>query len=186
MPTRTNATGLRIGDDAVRASTGKSWKEWYAALDEAGAAKLNHREIVAWLAENHGVGGWWRQMVAVSYEQARGLRAPHEKPGGFEISVSRTAAGTVEHLFAAWSDARKRKRWLPDTAFTIRRSTAGKSLRFTWVDGKSDVNVAFSAKGTGKCMVVVQHAKLPSAAAAKKMKAYWASALDSLKEQTEG
>ncbi len=83
MPTKTNATGLRIGDEAVRASTGKSWKEWYAALDEAGAAKLSHREIVAWLAEKHGVGGWWRQMVAVSYEQARGAARAAREAGRF-------------------------------------------------------------------------------------------------------
>jgi uncharacterized protein YndB with AHSA1/START domain len=185
MTVKTKETGLRIGDDAVRASTGKSWKEWFALLDAAKASNMDHREIAAWLVEHHDLGGWWQQMVAVSYEQARGLRAPHQKPDGFEISVSRTIATAGETLFAAWTDARRRRSWLPDAGITIRKSTAAKSLRFDWVDGKSDVETAFQPKGAGKCVVVVQHRKLPSATAAKKMKVYWAAALDALKEQLE-
>ena len=35
-------------------------------------------------------------MIAVTYEQACGLRDKHEKPQGFEISVSRTIDAPIE------------------------------------------------------------------------------------------
>jgi uncharacterized protein YndB with AHSA1/START domain len=186
MAGKRNAAGPRIGEEAVRASTGKSWAEWFGLLDAAGAATMDHRAIVAWLVENHEVGGWWRQMVAVSYEQARGLRAVHEKPDGYEISVSRTVAVDAATLFAAWTDGRMRRGWLPDAAISFRAQVPGKSLRFAWIDGKSDVHATFQSKGAGKCAVNVQQRKLPSAAAAKRMKSHWAAALDALKQQLEG
>ena len=34
-----------IGDEAVRAKTGRDWAEWLAVLDAAGAAKMTHKEI---------------------------------------------------------------------------------------------------------------------------------------------
>ncbi|HET6763917.1 MAG TPA: DUF1801 domain-containing protein, partial [Longimicrobiaceae bacterium] len=39
-----------VGDDAVRAATGRTWAEWFAVLDRAGAAEKAHPEIVAILA----------------------------------------------------------------------------------------------------------------------------------------
>ena len=32
--------GPRMSDEAVKAKTGKSWKEWFALLDKAGAKKM--------------------------------------------------------------------------------------------------------------------------------------------------
>jgi 3-methyladenine DNA glycosylase/8-oxoguanine DNA glycosylase len=80
----------RMSDEAVESKTGKTWSGWFKHLDAAGAKKMSHQEIVAHLSEKHGVGPWWQQMVAVTYEQARGLRDKHQKPEGYEISVSRT------------------------------------------------------------------------------------------------
>ena len=66
MATATKATkGPRMSDEAVKAKTGKTWKEWFAILDKAGATKLTHQEIVKLLNTNHGVGPWWQQMVTV-------------------------------------------------------------------------------------------------------------------------
>lgn len=60
----------------------KKWNQWFAILDKAGAKKMTHQEIVKFLNSQHDVGPWWQQMVTVTYEQARGLREKHEKPGG--------------------------------------------------------------------------------------------------------
>lgn len=174
----------RMSDTAVKAKTGKAWAEWFKVLDAAGARKMTHQEIVAVLSKKHGVGPWWQQMVAVTYEQARGLRLKHEKPEGFEISVSRTIEAPVGKAFKAWADEKIRKQWL-SANFTIRKATANKSLRISWEDGKTIVAVAFYPKGTGKCQVVAQHNKLPNANAAAKMKTFWAQALDRLKEILE-
>jgi uncharacterized protein YndB with AHSA1/START domain len=177
-------TKPRMSDEAVEAKTGKNWSRWFKHLDAAGAKKMSHQEIVAHLSEKHGVRPWWTQMVAVTYEQARGLRDKHEKPAGYEISVSRTIEAPVGKAFKAWTDEKTRRKWLPAN-FTIRKSTANKSLRISWEDGKTGLAVAFVSKGKDKTQVVAQHSKLPHAKAAAKMKKFWAKGLDALKAAIE-
>lgn len=174
-----------IGDDAVRAKTGKTWKQWFAILDKAGADKMAHRDIATWLHQDQGVGSWWCQMVTVEYEKARGLRAQHERPDGYQISRSKTLSVPVSNVYRAWSDARTRARWLKDSDFEVRKATAGKSMRITWVDGKTSVEVAFYPKGTGRSQVVVQHSKLADAKLAERMKTYWSESLDRLQKTLE-
>ena len=45
----------RMSDAAVKGKTGKSWAEWFALLDKAGAKKLDHKTIVAFLHRQHGL-----------------------------------------------------------------------------------------------------------------------------------
>lgn len=53
-PSNTKAAGM--SDAAVEARTDKNWKQWFSILDAAGAKKMNHREIVAYLATKFKVG----------------------------------------------------------------------------------------------------------------------------------
>ncbi len=170
----------RMSDAAVKAKTGKTWQEWFALLDKAGARRLDHQTIVAFLHKQHGLGSWWEQMVTVSYEQARGLRKPHEKPEGFEIAKSKTFAAPLAAVYDAWNDKEKRCLWLKDHGFEIRKANPDKSLRFTWVDGVTQVVADFYSQGKSKCQIAVQHSKLPNAKAAAAMKAYWAAQLEGL------
>lgn len=170
-----------MSDQAVESKTGKNWNRCFKHLDAAGAKKMSHQEIAAHLSEKHDVRPWWTQMIAVTYEQARGLRDKHEKPAGFEISVSRTIEAPVSKVFKAWTDEKTRKDWLPSN-FTIRKATANKSLRVTWEDGKTSLAVAFNPKGKVKTQIVAQHSKLHDAKAAAKMKKFWTEALDRFKE----
>jgi len=174
----------RMSDEAVEAKTSKTWSRWFKHLDAAGAKKMTHQEIVAHLHDKHGVRPWWTQMVAVTYEQARGLRDKHEKPEGFEISVSRTIAAPIAKAYRAWTDEKTRKKWLPSNV-TIRKATTNKSLRLNWDDGKTIVATAFLAKGDGKTQVVAQHNKLPDSKSAARMKKFWSESLDRLKELIE-
>jgi uncharacterized protein YndB with AHSA1/START domain len=179
------STAPRMSDEAVQAKTGKNWKEWFAILDKAGARKLSHQEIVKHLNAEHGVGPWWQQMVTVTYEQARGLRDKHQKPSGYEISVSRTLNAPLTKVFKAFTDEKVRASWLAEDEFTIRKAIPNKSLRLTWIDGKTSVAVAFLGKADGKSQVLVQHSKLQSAAASNRMKAYWGKALGRLRASLE-
>ena len=174
----------RMSDEAVESKTGKTWSRWFKHLDAAGATKMSHQEIVAHLVDKHGIRPWWQQMIAVTYEQARGLRDKHQKPGGYEISVSRTVAAPVSKAFKAWTDEKIRNQWLPSN-LTIRKASTNKSLRVTWEDGKTSLSVSFLPRDAGKSQVVAQHSKLPDAKAATKMKKFWAEALDRLKEVLE-
>lgn len=177
---RAGATGIR--DESVREKTGKGWQQWFAILDEAGAASKPHKEIAAWLHDNHAISGWWSQMVTVAYERERGLREVHQKcEGDFEVSVSRTMGVELATLYQAWSQARQRKRWLGDPDFEVRKATRDKSMRITWVDGTTHVDVHFYGKGDTKSQVTVQHRKLMAASDVDVKRAYWAEQLGRLK-----
>lgn len=173
-----------VSSDAVRKATGKSWAQWLKILDKAGAKKWPRKQTAEFLDEKHRLAGWWAQMVTTGFEQARGLRAKHQKPDGFEVSVSKTIAAPVAKTFEAWKDAALREHWLPRTPLTVRKATPHKSIRITWSDGTS-VSVNFWPKGALQCQVVPQHGKLPDANTAEKMKAYWAEKLEALKAYLE-
>lgn len=164
---------------AVKKATGRTWLQWIRALDTAGAKSWRHTELALWLHKQHKLPDWWCQMVTVGYEQASGRRVKHQKLDGFEISVSRTIAAPVAQAFEAWKDAGLREKWLPHTPLSIRKATPHKSIRIRWADD-TNLSVNFWPKGALKCQVVPQHGKLPSAAAAEKMKLYWAEQLDAL------
>jgi uncharacterized protein YndB with AHSA1/START domain len=125
------------------------------------------------------------QMVTVGYEQARGLREKHEKTDGFAVSASRVVGVPLARLYAAWERDAERKRWLPGEDIVIRKANLNKSMRITWSDGRTSLSLNFYARGDTRSQVTVQHEKLPSAAAAKKMKKYWAAAMDRLREFLE-
>jgi hypothetical protein len=168
-----------MSDAAVLAKTGKTWDQWYALLDKDGAASLPHKEIAILLSAKHGVGDWWSQMVTVAYERARGLRAKHQTARGYVAGRSKTLAVPLDELFAAWNNPRRRKRWLPDEDFVIRKATPNKSMRITWPDD-TDVEVMFYAKGDGKSQVTIQHSKLASTAHVNRSKTFWGKRLDAL------
>ena len=169
-----------MSDAAVQAKTGKTWSEWFSILDKAGARNMNHRGIVAYLSQKHGVGPWWQQMVTVAYERARGKRQTHERPEGFEVSASKTITAPLGSLYRAWTDPKLSKRWLPDAKFAISKATPNKSVRIAWGDGTSRVDVMFYPRGAQKNQVTVQHRKLENAADAKRIQSYWKDQLEKL------
>ena len=175
-----------MSDDAVKTKTGKDWKQWFAILDKAGAKKMSHQEIATYLHNKQGVGPWWTQMVTVTYEQQRGLRELHRKPGGFEIIVSRTLNAPVSKVYKSFANEKERSAWLGEQGLVIRTATPNKSMRVTWNDGKTSLSVMFYPKDAQKSQVVVQHSKLADAKAAARMKTYWSTALDRLRESIEG
>lgn len=170
----------RVSDEAVRNKTGRAWADWFELLDREGAREMSHREIAALLHGKYGIDGWWAQNVTVGYEQERGLREKHQKPSGYEISVSRTLPVAIDALYATWQEE-ARNRWLGEEV-VVRKATPNRTMRVTWPD-RTELVVAFEAKGEAKSQVVVQHGKLPDAAAAARMKVYWAEALGRLRAE---
>jgi uncharacterized protein YndB with AHSA1/START domain len=175
----------RMSDAAVQAKTGKTWKEWFAILDKAGARKMTHQEIAKLLNAEHAVGPWWCQMVTVTYEQQRGLRDKHQRPDGYQISVSRTMAASLPAAYKAFANEKSRARWLPESGLVVRKATPNKTMRVTWKDQESSLEIYFYAKGEEKTQVVVSHTKLRDDKTAAKMKTYWSKALDKLQSVIE-
>jgi uncharacterized protein YndB with AHSA1/START domain len=186
-PSTSDAKLNRISSGAVERATGKGWDLWLRILDRAGAASMPHPEIAALLHARHGVGEWWSQMVTVGYEQARGLRKRHQRPGGYAVSGSKTVGVPLAGLYRAWAEPELRARWLGEGALEVRRATPNKSMRITWEPGEAatSVEVSFYAKGHGKSQVTVDHGKLKTAAAGERMKRLWRGKLEKLKELLE-
>jgi uncharacterized protein YndB with AHSA1/START domain len=180
-----NAMEEKIGSAALQAKTGRTWEEWFAVLDAAGAAEKGHAETVQYLHGELGIDGWWAQMITVGYEQARGKRVKHQKPNGYEVSVSKTLPVSAAALFGAWQDEAVRRRWLPEPGAVVRKATPEKSIRLGWPD-QTLVSVDFYPKGDSKTQVAVQHGKLPDSEAAARMKAWWGDALERLKAELSG
>jgi hypothetical protein len=168
-------------DEAVQMKTGRTWSEWFAILDAVSAQQMTHQQIVAYLHTEQGIGSWWQQMVTVTYEQARGMRAKHQMPNGYQISTSKTIAAPTAALYEAWIDADRRQSWLPNAPLAISKATPGKSIRAAWGDQGGRIDVQFYPKGAAKTQVTIQHNKLADADAAEQMKAYWIAALERLR-----
>ena len=176
----------RMSADAVRRATGREWDEWFALLDEWGAAEREHKAIASWLASEHGVPGWWAQGITVEYERARGLRSPGSgRDGLFSVGASRTIAVPVDRLYAAFVDAELRERWLPGDRVRERTVLPYRSARFDWEDGATRLVVGFVDKGEAKSQVALVHEKVPDAEIAEELKAYWRERLGVLKAMLE-
>lgn len=168
-----------VSDQAVLKATGKDWNYWFTLLDEHGGKECDHKAIVAILDENSDLDGWWQQMVTVEYEIARGLRKAHETPDGFQIGKSKTISAPLASVYSLWVDDVKRREWLDDPGFTIRKAKTEKSLRITWVDSITHVDVYFYPKRS-RTQVTVNHKKMADSKKAKAMKAYWGKQLEQL------
>ena len=179
--------GTRSSGEGVRRATGRDRDQWFALLDDWGAAGRPYREIAEWLRSDHELSSWWAQKLVVEYEQARGLRPPGVRPDGtFTVTASKTVSVPIERLFEAFVDARLRKRWLPGAKMRKRTSERGRSARFDWQDGSTRVNVGFFAKGNAKGQLAIEHERLPDARSAERMKAFWRERLSALKTLLEG
>ncbi len=165
-----------MSTDAVARRTGKTWDDWFEVLDSAGAVNLDQRGVIAILAQKHGIGPWWQQMIAVGYESIRNKSDKPPAPDGFHINSSCTLNAPVTRVFRLWNDAAERARWLADDRFVVRRATADKVIRARWGKGTSHVAVSFNEK-SGRTEVSVEHHQIESSAAAEQMKAYWAKKL---------
>jgi hypothetical protein len=175
------AAAAGISSEAVQAKTGKSWDQWFALLDKAGAHKWPHKDIAKYIYDEFDCPSWWGQMVTVGYEQERGLRVKNQLCSGeFSTNASKTFAAPVAKLFQYWQEPTLRSEWLPDSArITMRKAIANKSMRITWHDNTL-VEINFTAKDESRSQAAVQHRKLAGPQDVARLKAYWALALNNL------
>ena len=186
-PKGTTELRLSTSDEKIRQRTGHGWEEWFAILDDWGAADRSHREIARWLAERLAIHplAWNVQAITASYELTRGLREVGEKEDGFAITASKTVAVPVERLYEAVVSEPARTAWLPDAQLTERTASKPKSARYDWHGGPTRVNVTFLPKGEAKSTVALEHRRLADAGEAARMKAYWRARLTALKDGLE-
>lgn len=185
MPAKEQAFRPSVSDAAVKAATGNDWAGWFGILDKAKAASLSHKDIAKLLHEKHKVPGWWAQTVTVNFERARGLRAKHQKAGGFSVSVSKTIEADVATLYRAVVTTAIRVRWFPTGAFEISSQTKDKYVRGGW-KLRNRIDFGFVAKGARKAQIAVQIDRLKDARAVEAERAMWKKALTELSHLLEG
>jgi hypothetical protein len=174
---------LRLGDEAVRAKTGKAWHEWFEILSRVSTHDTGHQEIVTLLNAKYGLSAWWSQMVANAYEQHAGIRERYQRSRGYEISVSKTFPVAVTALYDSWSSDKSRSRWLKGFVFQVTASVRNRSIRAQWQNRESSLSVDFYSKGVNKSQVVVQHMRLNSPEEAERIQLLWKSVLEDLNTQ---
>jgi uncharacterized protein YdhG (YjbR/CyaY superfamily)/uncharacterized protein YndB with AHSA1/START domain len=193
----------RVTDSAVKEATGKDWKAWMRALDKAGAGELNHKQLVAHLAREVE-SSWWRQSIAVAYEQARGKRVVGETADtGFQVGVVRTlpmsaealwkqvatrpetwlGAGTALTLKKGADYAVPRRRSIPGVRGEVRVVKPGQRIRMTWQpdDWKKPATLQLTLVPKPRGVSLHVHMdKLPDAKAREAMREHWARVVDGL------
>jgi hypothetical protein len=164
-------------DAAIREKTGKGWDQWFTALDKAGAAKFDHKAIATIARDKLGAGAWYGQMIAVSYERVRGIRAANQKcDGQFSVTATKVMAVPLARLFKVATA--KQAEWFPKGAFEETSRTTDKYWRGKWKTGR--LSIGFAAKGEGKSSIAVDSEKLAGPDAVEKERAAWKKALAKL------
>ena len=175
MPENRQAEAAKpmMTDAAIRAKTGRDWAQWFAALDKAGAARLDHAGIAALARDDLGAGRWYGQMVAVSYERVRGLRAPNQKcDGEFSVSVTKVVNVPLPRLFRIATQGG----WFPKGRFEETSRTKEKYWRGKWKKtGK--LAMGFYAKAANKAQIMIDIGALAGTESVERERAEWRKAV---------
>jgi hypothetical protein len=178
LPPRVEDPG--ISDASIRKGTGKTWDEWFRILDDWGAAERSHRDIARHVRDDLGVNGWWAQTVTVGYERARGMRARNETTQGFQVAVQKTMQVPAERIRAAFTQARRRSRWLEPGTLTPRMTISKRiAADFDAADG-SRVSIYLVEKSANATTVQVTHTKLANSKDVAARRSFWKDRLQAL------
>jgi uncharacterized protein YndB with AHSA1/START domain len=196
-----------ISNAAVHKATGRGWDEWFALLDAAGARDWSHKEIVAWLAANAELSGWWRQSVAVAFEKAAGKRVLGETAdAGFQVGVRITVEAPLEAAWDALVSPAGKALWLrsettelvPGAAYEAPDGTEGEvrvvkppnRIRFTHrrkgAAAASTVQIALVRSAEAKTAITYHHEKLRDLDERELMRRHWKAVAERIKEMVEG
>ncbi len=193
-----------MSDASIRKATGKSWNEWYAALDKFGGAAKGRKALNEFLFKQNKVDAWWTTTIVVEYEKTRKVAEKDGRPKGYNICATKAVAAKPAQVFEAFTNSAKLSKWFgagtkgdftdggsfsnsDGNKGTVKRVNPGKGLRFTWEGPKHDgelVEVKLAPSGA-KCSIIVNHDRIQTREAADGLRAAWGAALDALKSQLE-
>ncbi len=196
----------RIGEESVRAKTGRGWEEWFSILDAWGAAEKGHAPTARHLEEAYGLGGWWAQTVTVEHERVRGLREVGQRGDEFVATVQRTIRASPEAAYAALTEPDHLSRWFTQDAradlriggrYENKDGDRGEYLRldppgrikYTWENPDhapgTMVEIWIDPKDEAKSLIRLEHSRLKNREEFEDLKNGWGWALDSLRSYLE-
>jgi hypothetical protein len=180
----------KTSDAAVKKATGRTWKEWFALLDGAGAKTMTHIEIARLLHKKYlgkeskdaspdvaKSGGWWSQMVTVEYERSRGLRAVNQTSTGFNVSVHGTFPVPISKLFSAWRKIAD-GHGLHESGIKKDAKKGSMVIRYTAEPGKPRYIAMFMAKTKSSSRIGFEAMRLPKKPDVERQRRIWKKALE--------
>ena len=193
-----------VTDEACKAATGKTFGEWFAAIEAHGSEK-GRRDVVQWIYNETGRGKdvWWPTTIWVSYEASKGTVKKDGLAEGYNICSTKTISAGVDSIYAAFTEAGKNA-WLGCSAAaegvaytdgggntgTWLRLRPGKDVRIAWqtkgVPNATAVDATFTDSGKGKTLVNVMHNRIQTREETDGLRNAWGEALNRLKAELEG
>ncbi|AWE41520.1 hypothetical protein EKN07_11290 [Actinobaculum sp. 352] len=172
-----------VRNSQLRRATGRSRREWFDALDEAGAFDWDHKRIVRWLGGKEDADAWWAQSVAIDYEHKR--KAPVSPTVADPTTTAVITATVHSDVISLWpllDDDDLRRAWL-DCEFEVGAREGRLGINFLAADGSririSLKPLADMADGTPRSRVIVRHSHLPENAV-EETRAFWKAMLGEL------
>lgn len=196
----------RIGEESVKAKTGRGWEAWFSLLDGWGATEKGHALTAKHLEEAYDLGGWWAQTVTVEYERVRGLREVGQRGDEFVATVQRTIRAPPEAAYAALTDPDHLSHWFTqDARADLRiggryenkdgdrgeflRLDPPRRIRYTWENPEhapgTMVEIWIEPKDGAKSLIRLEHSRLKNRGEFEDLKNGWGWALDSLRSYLE-
>jgi hypothetical protein len=183
---RVRASEPEVDDLSVKRATGRDWDEWCDLIDAWPGNDRGHAAIAAYVAEAHGVDGWWGQGVTVGYERITGRRVPNQMAdGSFSAGKTRTVTVDLAALRSLLVDDADRSALFPGLETHLRSKPGSKALRVGVAIDDHAIGSAlfsFTPKADGRVMINVSHDGLPDAAAVERCKQYWTDWLAAIDE----
>ena len=199
-----------VTEAACKKGTGRTLKEWFAALDGRPDLNRKRREAVSWIYDSLGAKStevWWPTTIWVEYERAH--KVVHKKDGraeGYNICSTKTIAAQVADVYAAWTDAGALAQWFgtkvqvdvtdggkwadgDGNSGEYLRVRLNKDLRFTFHHADAEaptlVDVMVADKGKGKTGLTLTHQRIQNRREADGLRHAWSQAFDRLKQHLE-
>lgn len=185
----------RVSNGSVQKHTGKPWDEWVDLLDKAGARIWGHRQLVEFLQMKHQLTPWWRQVVAIGYENAVGKRVEGQNLKGQWSSTTTKMMPLDQKTLWSWMQSPEALAvWLkPLSEFRfqaklefegeggifgeIRTLKAPERVRMTWNDTdwvhSTILQIWMIRRPLGRSLVVLTHEKLANSRERAQVKARW-------------
>ena len=195
-------------DAAIKKDTGKSFKEWFAILDEAGGPALGRRALSQLVViEPKAMLVTWGPSINFEYEKKHGIVEKDGRPKGYTICITKSIAAPPAAVYAVAGDGKTWKKWFGTNAKadvkeggkyscddgdqgTFTRVRENKDLRMTVENprhaGLDPYDIAFQVAPKDKTMLMVTINRIPSRELADELRDSWTAAFDQLKALVEG
>jgi uncharacterized protein YndB with AHSA1/START domain len=188
--------------ESVKKHTKKDWDNWIKTLNKKSCQSLTHQQLVAFLKKEFKLTPWWQQIVARGYQIAIGVRPPNQTlKGTYTTTVTKTLEGTAKKIFSFLISEKGQEIWLQPLSpvsiktgahFEVNGGIFGefravkkdKAIRFTWINEdwpkKTTVLLHLVIRPNSRCMIVIDHADLPTMKAKTEMHSRWRKAVDEM------